>query len=78
LTEKWTLQKQKVTELTQEVQNMQTKLSSGTLGTLKELIPGFDESKLKTTEGIKEVIGKLQEIDNQKAEQVRNELSKLG
>jgi hypothetical protein len=31
---------------------MQTKMSTKGLATLKELIPGFDANKLKTTEGI--------------------------
>jgi hypothetical protein len=52
-------------------------MSTKGLADLKELIPGFDEARLKTSTGIQGIITELQTMDDQKAVKVRQELEKI-
>ena len=77
-TKKYEDQRAKVEQLETEITNMRTKLSTAGLAKLKEIIPGFDESKLKTTQGIQDIVAELDKLDNEDAAAVRAELEKLG
>ena len=70
-------QTNKVNQLTTEITNMQTKMSTKGMADLKDLIPGFDEARLRTTTGIQGIIADLQTMDDQKAEKVRQEIEKI-